>query len=157
MDASNSVLQPSKSLGSSKVDNGTCESGTNEEHIPRIEVKILVLCYILIVIDGYPAVEQGVVINPVFLPTECTRILCLKSYFASQGRNFIFNEEYEKSFAVDIIIGGMMNVTIGDVTIDVHDRRSAASSYSDMVFKDGSQCGWKSRGSLSLGRMAGGL
>ena len=85
---------------------------------------------------------NDVSLNTRFLAPDCTRLLRPASYFKFRGRDSVFNNaEYEKVFALDLAIGGMMNVTVADVTIDVQGRRSAASSYWDMVFKDGESVG----------------
>lgn len=69
---------------------------------------------------------------------DCTHILRPESFFKSRGLDSVLsNAGYEAALAKDLEVEGMERVVISDVVVDVENRRSAATTVWDMVFKDG--------------------
>ncbi|KAH7130959.1 hypothetical protein EDB81DRAFT_859620 [Dactylonectria macrodidyma] len=71
---------------------------------------------------------------------DCTRHLLPVSLAVSLGApaDFVIdNAEYQRLFASDLKVGGVQKSVISNLIIDVEARKAAASTVSDMVFKDG--------------------
>ncbi|KAL6408783.1 hypothetical protein AUP68_07729 [Ilyonectria robusta] len=71
---------------------------------------------------------------------DCTRHLLPASLATSLGApaDFVIsNDEYQKLFAADLKAGSVQKIVISNLTVDVEARKAAATTVSDMVFKDG--------------------
>ncbi|KAH7118590.1 hypothetical protein B0J13DRAFT_569432 [Dactylonectria estremocensis] len=71
---------------------------------------------------------------------DCTRHLLPASLAKALGApaDFVIdNAEYQRLFASDLKVGGVQKSVISNLTIDAEAKKAAASTVSDMVFKDG--------------------